>query len=236
MKKTYFIWFLPHNKTIHWLELSNYCPQQVFVERELEHHWKTLCSLWLAQGFLVVQHQIKPKPSISLSTFLLWFTEAAALDNYCSPFVTFKDSDSSLQTIPNWNMVFCDITHFLLFDTSRPFFFYVLDKENLSLSMSKYIQNIYVQIFTQNYEIMIQWIKIISFDFHHIPKLSIGFKFSVTVICLYLLCKINHFKIILLCPLLKWGGGGANFSKYWWFQTKQFTWLLEFIKLIKKSP
>ena len=27
-----------------------------------------------------------------------------------------------------------------------------------------------------NYKIMIQWRKIISFDFHHIPKLSIGFK------------------------------------------------------------
>ena len=26
-----------------------------------------------------------------------------------------------------------------------------------------------------NYKIMIQWRKIISFDFHHIPKLSIGF-------------------------------------------------------------
>ena len=30
--------------------------------------------------------------------------------------------------------------------------------------------------FTQNYKLMIQWRKIISFDFHHIPKLSIGFK------------------------------------------------------------
>ena len=30
--------------------------------------------------------------------------------------------------------------------------------------------------FTQNYEIMIQWRKIISFDFHHVPTLSIGVK------------------------------------------------------------
>ena len=28
----------------------------------------------------------------------------------------------------------------------------------------------------------------------------------------------------------------ANFSKYWWFQTKQFTRLLEFIKLCKQNP
>ena len=35
--------------------------------------------------------------------------------------------------------------------------------------------------FTQNYKIMIQWRKIISFDFHHIPKLSIGW-YSLTFI------------------------------------------------------
>ena len=34
--------------------------------------------------------------------------------------------------------------------------------------------------FTQNYKIMIQWRKIISYDFHHIPKLSIGFNGSLT--------------------------------------------------------
>ena len=40
-----------------------------------------------------------------------------------------------------------------------------------------------------------------------------------------------------------WGGGGilkcyfyAIFSKYWWFQTKQFTRLLEFIKLYETKP
>ena len=39
-----------------------------------------------------------------------------------------------------------------------------------------------------------------------------------------------------------WGGGGVpifwsfeNFSKYWWFQTKQSTRLLEFIKLSKET-
>ena len=35
---------------------------------------------------------------------------------------------------------------------------------------------------TQNYKIMIQWKKIISFDFHHIPKLSIGFNGSILLI------------------------------------------------------
>ena len=27
----------------------------------------------------------------------------------------------------------------------------------------------------------------------------------------------------------------ADFSKYWWFQTKQVTWFLEFIKLYKQN-
>ena len=35
--------------------------------------------------------------------------------------------------------------------------------------------------FTQNYKIIIQWRKIISFDFHHIPNLSIGFKITFCV-------------------------------------------------------
>ena len=34
---------------------------------------------------------------------------------------------------------------------------------------------------------MIQWRKIISFDFHHIPKLSIGFKDNLPD------CKLPHF-------------------------------------------
>ena len=41
--------------------------------------------------------------------------------------------------------------------------------------LSKQLTGYYNKQFTQNYKIMIQWRKIISFDFHHIPKLSIGF-------------------------------------------------------------
>ena len=37
-----------------------------------------------------------------------------------------------------------------------------------------------IKQFTQNYNIMIQWRKIISFDFHHIPKLSIGFNYRLS--------------------------------------------------------
>ena len=39
--------------------------------------------------------------------------------------------------------------------------------------------------FTQNYKIMIQWRKIISFYFHHIPKLSIGFKYPFMLIMVW---------------------------------------------------
>ena len=48
---------------------------------------------------------------------------------------------------------------------------YWLFLDNLSISE----QTIDRAQFTQNYQIMIQWRKIISFDFHHMPKLSIGF-------------------------------------------------------------
>ena len=78
-----------------------------------------------------------------------------------------------------------------------------------------------IKQFTQNDKIMIQWRKIISFDFHHIPKLSIGFNaptnmvilfppiwFSSTVICKNMSRKVrplpiyeslqNHNAIIVL--------------------------------------
>ena len=43
-------------------------------------------------------------------------------------------------------------------------------------------------------------------------------------------------------PMLTFSGASqiffffCNFSKYWWFQTKRFTRLLEFIKLYKQNP
>ena len=43
----------------------------------------------------------------------------------------------------------------------------------------RYISTCYVCMYVCNYKIMIQWRKIISFDFDHIPKLSLGFKTEI---------------------------------------------------------
>ena len=66
------------------------------------------------------------------------------------------------------------ITNGGVFGGPQAFWDFVLFLDNLSISEQTIDRAL--TIHTELKNIMIQQIKIISFDFHHIPRLSIGFK------------------------------------------------------------
>ena len=66
------------------------------------------------------------------------------------------------------------ITNGRVFGGTPSILIFWLFLDNLSISEQTIDRALTIHT-EQNYKIMIQWRKIISFDFHHIPKLSIGF-------------------------------------------------------------